>query len=58
MDQTPCHPDKSDNVDFNMMAQDTINLDDVVKDEGLSPYEKLWRFLLSITPSILPTPFR
>ena len=40
--QTPRHPDKREKVDLDMMALYTINLEEVVKYEGLATYEKVW----------------
>ena len=42
MSQNPHHPDKMENVDLDMMALDSINLEEVGKDEGLIIYEKVW----------------
>ena len=42
MAQTPLQPDKRENVDLDMMALYTINLEEVSKDEGLATYEKVW----------------
>ena len=40
--QTPHHPDKREKIDLEMTTHDTINLEEVGKDEGLIIYEKVW----------------
>ena len=42
MSQNPHHPDKMENVDLDMISLDSINLEEVGKDEGLDTYEKMW----------------
>ena len=39
--QTHRRPDKRENVDLDIMMLDTINLEEVGKDEGLYTYEKV-----------------
>ena len=41
MAQTPRCPDKIENVYLDMMVLDTIDLEEVGKDEGLVTYEKV-----------------
>jgi len=41
MAQIPCRPDKREKVDLDMMTLDTINLEEVGKDEGLATHEKV-----------------
>ena len=40
--QTPRHMEKIEKVELDVMALDTINLDEVGKDKLLETYEKLW----------------
>ena len=42
MTQTPRQPDNWEKVYLYIMALDTINLEELGKDEGLVTYEKVW----------------
>ena len=42
MSQTPRHLDKREKFDLEMIALDTIKLEEIGKEEGLVTYEKVW----------------
>ena len=42
MSQNPHRPDKREKVDLDMMALESINMEEVGNDEGLEIYENVW----------------